>query len=105
MTTAEEWLKTKLVDQDAVPKSKDPVVTSDEVARKRTDIEQQMKLILRKPKRKPAADTTKATEPETTEAPEPETNTEIPENENEIDEEAPENEVDQETEQTVKDEL
>jgi heat shock protein 4 len=52
ITTTEEWLTTKFVEQNSVPAFKDPVLTSDEVLRKKADIEFQTKLLLRRPKKK-----------------------------------------------------
>eukprot|EP01113_Clastostelium_recurvatum_P005180 TRINITY_DN1230_c0_g1_i1.p1 TRINITY_DN1230_c0_g1~~TRINITY_DN1230_c0_g1_i1.p1 ORF type:complete len:234 (-),score=84.46 TRINITY_DN1230_c0_g1_i1:49-750(-) len=50
---AEKWLEEKLEAQAALESFVDPVVTSEEVERRRQEIEMRVKIISRKPKRKP----------------------------------------------------
>jgi len=52
IASVDEWLGTKLTEQKGLPEYKDPVLTSDEISRKRADIEFQTKMLLRKPKKK-----------------------------------------------------
>jgi len=64
VTTTEDWVTAKVIEQAAVPAHKDPTVTSDEVLRKKSEIDMQARLLLRKPKRRPPPinkESTKAT--------------------------------------------
>jgi len=47
-----DWLQAKIVEQYALAKNVDPVVTSDEVSRKQNEAEFATKLLLRRPKKK-----------------------------------------------------